>query len=134
MPNWAENPQNKRQSLQAYSLPSLLFSECHKYCLSNEFSPIESESERSCIANCQDKTYKAFDLYMVTSEHFAGRKNFRHYVDVSRFTGMEIEHKHDTSSVIGHLNDGHVHPDSVQPFLNEVNKQFKDVKDKSALN
>ena len=53
---------------------------------------------------------------MNVNERAAARRNFRHYVDVSRFTGMEVEHKHDTESVIPHLNDGHVHPAQVQEF------------------
>ena len=35
MSNWAENPSHMRQSLKTYSLPQLLFSECHKYCVNN---------------------------------------------------------------------------------------------------
>ena len=133
MSNWAENPSHKRQSLQAYALPGLLFSECYKYCVPTEFSPIETLEQRSCISNCQEKTYKAFDLYMMTAERVAARKNFRHYVDVSRFTGMEVEHKHDTESVIGHLNDGHVHPDNVAPFTETVDKKFGAVKAQAGL-
>ena len=37
MSNWAENPKHQRQSLMSYSLPQLLFSECHKYCVNAEF-------------------------------------------------------------------------------------------------
>ncbi len=133
MSNWAENPQHKRQSLQAFALPTLLFSECQKYCLPNEFAAASSDPERACLANCQSKTYRSFDLYMAVSERVSARKNYRHYVDVSRFTGMEVEHKHDTASVIPHLADGHVHPASVQEFTSQVDKQFKDVQSK-ALN
>lgn len=133
MSNWAENPQTKRQSLQAFALPALLFSECQKYCLPHEFAAASSDGERACLANCQSKTYSAFNLYMGVSERVAARKNFRHYVDVSRYTGMEVEHKHDTSSVIPHLADGHVHPASVQQFTDQVDRQFKDVQSK-ALN
>ncbi len=49
MSNWAENPSHKRQSLQSYALPSLLFNECHKYCVPNEFSLIENDTQRTCI-------------------------------------------------------------------------------------
>jgi hypothetical protein len=37
---------------------------------------------------------------MQIQERIAAKKNFRSYVDISRFTGMEVDHKHDTASVI----------------------------------
>jgi hypothetical protein len=61
-------------------------------------------------------------MYMMTAERVAARKNYRHYVDVSRFTGMEVEHKHDTESAIAHISDGHIHPDSVTKFNETVDK------------
>ncbi len=96
MSNWAENPKNQKQSLMSYALPSLLFSECQKYCIEGDFGFAETKEQKTCLANCQDKTYKAFDLYMGVAERVAARRNFRSYVDISRFTGMEVEHKHDT--------------------------------------
>ena len=68
---------------------------------------------------------------MNVSERVAARKNFRSYIDVSRFTGMEVEHKHDTESVIPHLNDGHVHPASVQGFKAQVDKEFGEIQRKA---
>ena len=47
---------------------------------------------------------------MNVAERFAARKNFRSYVDISKFTGMEVEHKHDTASEIPHNYDGHINP------------------------
>lgn len=133
MSNWAANPANQRQSLMAYSLPQLLFTECQKYCVDNEFTTTETPEQRDCLRNCQAKTYAAFDLYMAVNQRVAARQNFRSYVDVSRFTGMEIEHKHDTESLINHDNDGHVHPKSVQDFNKFVDKTYGDVQ-KKALN
>ena len=98
------------------SLPHILFNECHRYCIDSEFEVASTPEQKTCLANCQDKTYKAFDLYMNVAERFAARKNFRSYVDISKFTGMEVEHKHDTESVILHKNDGHIHPASVEEF------------------
>ncbi len=131
MSNWATNPQHQRQSLLASALPQLLFSECQRYCVDNEFQPARADEEKQCLANCQAKTYKAFDLYMGISERVEARKNFRAYVDVSRFTGMEVEHKHDTGSVIPHKYDGHVHPQSVQEFQKQVGKQYGAVQKKA---
>ena len=70
---------------------------------------------------------------MGVAERFAARKNYRSYVDISKFTGMEVEHKHDTSSVITHKDDGHVHPQSVENFTKTVDRQFGDIQ-KKALN
>ena len=110
MSNWAANPQHQKQSLMSYALPQLLFTECHKYCIENEFQAAQSDQEKTCISNCQKKTYSAFDLYMEVQTRVASRQNFRSTVDISRFTGMEVEHKHDTENAMTHLGDGHVHP------------------------
>ena len=133
MSNWAENPQHQRQSLMSFALPQLLFSECQKYCVDVEIHGVETEDHKQCIANCQAKTYKSFDLYMAVNERVAARRNFRHFVDMSRFTNMEIEHKHDTQSVINHEQDGHVHPKSVQMFTAKVDRDYAEVQ-KKALN
>jgi hypothetical protein len=133
MSNWAENPQNHRQSLYQYALPHLLFTECQKYCVADEFHAATTPAETTCIANCQEKTRRSFDLYMAVSERVAARKNFRSYVDISRFTGMEVEHKHDTESVIQHYNDGHVHPAQVAEFTKQADKQYGDIQKKALL-
>lgn len=132
MSNWAENPEHNKRSLMNYALPQLLFTECHKNCVDLEFQAAETPEQKKCIANCQDKTYKAFDLYMAVSTRMASRRNFRSYVDISKFTGMEVEHKHDTESVINHENDGHVHPKTVKDFTKYVETQYGDIK-KQAL-
>ena len=117
----------------AYALPPLLFGECHKYCVDVEFKAAETDEQRTCLSNCQKKTYSAFDLYMNVSERVAARRNFRHYVDLSKFTGMEVEHQHDTESVIPHQNDTHINPSSIAPFAKVTRMEMSDVK-KKALN
>ena len=67
---------------------------------------------------------------MSVSERMAARRNFRSYVDISKFTGMEVEHKHDTESVITHRNDGHIHPETVKSFTDHVDKQMGDIQKK----
>ena len=113
MSNWAANPANQRESLLTSSVAPLAFVECQKYCIGDVFAP------------------PAFNLSMAVHQRAAARQNFRSYVDVSRFTGMEIEHKHDTESVISHENDGHVHPKSVQDFTEIVGKSYGNIQEKA---
>lgn len=109
MSNWAENPEHFRDSLLNASLPRILFQDCYRYCVnSQDYFNVQSQSEQACILNCQSKTSRAFDLYMATSVRFAAKKDWRSQIEVSRFTGMEVEHSHDTASVISHANDLHV--------------------------
>ena len=58
---------------------------------------------------------------MAVATRTSARRNYRSYVDLSKFTSMEIEHKHDTGSVIPHEADGHLHPDSLKDFAKVVN-------------
>ncbi len=109
MSNWSENPMHQKQSLMNYALPPLLFQECQKYCVEDYLTtPAETPSQKQCIANCQDKTYKAFDMYMLVQQKFTAKKTYKDYIDISRFTEMEIEHGHDTASQIPHTNERHV--------------------------
>jgi hypothetical protein len=55
-------------------------------------------------------------MYMGVASRMSAKKNYRHYVDISKYTGMEVEHKHDTESVIPHLADGHYNPEETQKF------------------
>jgi len=84
----------------SYALPHLLFNECHKYCVGTELRLAESESEKACINNCQAKTYSAFDMYLAVQQRVVSRKTARSYIDISKFTDMEIEHQHDTENQI----------------------------------
>lgn len=73
----------------------------------HEFAEADTHPQRLCVNNCQDKTYRAFDLYMDIAQRHVARRNFRHYVDISKFTGMEIEHRHDTANQIPNQHDLH---------------------------
>jgi hypothetical protein len=61
---------------------------------------------------------------MGVAGRMAAKKNYRHYVDISKFTGMEVEHKHDTESVIPHLADGHFNPQETKQFQKSVKKLY----------
>ncbi len=132
MSNWAENPKNQKQSLMQFTLPSLLFSECHKYCVDFDLQAAQTKEQATCINNCQEKTYKAFDLYLITSQSYAQRRDYRHYVDISKYTGMEIEHSHDTSSAYkpDTIRD-HYNPKQNKGFVESVQGQYGDLKDKA---
>jgi len=65
---------------------------------------------------------------MATSVRFAAKKDYRHYVDVSKFTEMEVEHSHDTSSQIDHSLQGHIHPSTIDKFRSQVDEKFGQVK------
>lgn len=121
---------HQKQSLMQSSLPRLLFTECHKYCVQNwEVQVAETQSEKTCISNCQDKTYRAFDIYMIAAVRFAAKKNYKDYIDVSKFTEMEVEHGHDTASVITAVNQGgHLHPEAYQKFAETVDSELSQVK------
>ncbi len=99
-----------------YSLPQMLFQECHKYCVDTEISPAWTDAQVACISNCQDKTFKAFDLYMEVAQRVSARRNARHYVDISKFTGMEVEHKHDTDNRVLQVSSLHSNPFLSEPF------------------
>ena len=89
---WAGNPYNKITSLKQNALPKLLFEECHKNCVDFELGAPQNEKETTCIKNCQEKTYQAFDMYMRVEYNFAKKTTWRDHIDVSRYTGMEVEH------------------------------------------
>lgn len=133
MSNWAGNPMHQKQSLMGYSLPQLLFTECHKYCVNaHEIKIAESESEKTCISNCQSKTYKAFDMYMKLSVKAEQYKDVRSYIDLSRYTEMEVEHGSDTASQIYRSSEGpHVHDRPIKEFTNQVDTEYGSLKTKA---
>jgi hypothetical protein len=56
-----------------------------------------SDQQELCVKNCQEKTYKAFDLFMLVRSRMQAYDNrLDDVVDVSTYTGMEVEHGHDT--------------------------------------
>lgn len=45
-------------------------------------------------------------------------------MDISKFTNMEVEHQNDTNNMYAHINDGHVHPDTIKSFSKNSDKSF----------
>ena len=119
--NWGENPENQRSSLMQYSLPALLFSECSRFCINEGIHPT-NEEETTCIKNCQTKVHNAFEMYMSAYRMKQAQKAARSYVDISKYTGMEIEHKHDTASELPHDTSPHVNVDTLKQFTTQMKK------------
>jgi hypothetical protein len=80
-----------------YALPEILFSKCHKYCAEDTNAPLKAQ-EKTCIENCQAKTYSSFDIYMEALTIKEKSKGIEHFVDISKYTGFEVEHKEDTNN------------------------------------
>ena len=96
MSNWAENPTHQRTAIEKNALPFIMFSECPRNCVNDLKKGKYTEGEMACIQNCQNKTQRAFDMYMGMLVRWEAKKNYRDYVDISKYTGMEVEAKHDT--------------------------------------
>ena len=125
--NWLRNPANKRQTYMQHVLPQLLFRECRLNCVENDVMNTASPSEEVCISNCQDKTYQAFDMFIRMNHYLEAKRDYRSYIDVSRYTEMEVEHGHDTSSKIEIARPTKVFPTQVKSFIEANNKQNKDM-------
>ena len=69
--NWSRNPYNHVDTLKQHALPKLLFEECHKNCIDFELEQPVNDGDLKCIKNCQEKTYKAFDMFMKVEYNFA---------------------------------------------------------------
>ena len=113
--NWSGNPYNKENSLRQNSLPKLLFEECHKNCVDFDYAAPQNDAEVKCIKNCQEKTYQAFDMYMRVAYNFEKNRPLKDYLDISKYTGMEIEHGNNTGNLHpmnGAANLGHFDPTS----------------------
>jgi hypothetical protein len=65
---------------------------------------------------------------MLTASRVSSRRNFRSYVDISKFTGMEVEHKHDTSNAYPHSGEGHIHLEANKKFERGINAELKEVR------
>ena len=96
---WSDNPMNHKSTLKQNALPKILFEECHMNCVDFDFAAAKNETENTCIKNCQEKTYQAFDMYMRVEYNFSKNKTWRDYVDLSRYSGMEIEHGLNTNDM-----------------------------------
>ena len=60
---------------------------------------------------------------MQVQVRFASRRSFRNYVDISKFTDMEVEHRHDTESVISHHGDLHIDKSNYEGFRRDIDKE-----------
>ncbi len=61
---------------------------------------------------------------MAVNQRFTAKKSIKSYVDISKFTNMEVEHQNDTNNMYAHINDGHVHPDTIKSFSKNSDKSF----------
>ena len=77
-----------------------------------------------CIANCQAKTYASFDMFMKFEELHAQNKTWRSYIDISKYTGMEVEHKHDTGNELKARNDMHFSGPNNKDHMKSIRKEL----------
>ena len=63
-------------------------------------------------------------MFMGLQQRWAAKRTYRSYVDLSKFTGMEVEHKHDTESAIPVERELNVHPASIEKFTQKVGKEY----------
>ena len=129
--NWLRNPANNREAYAHHALPQLLFKECNLNCVENGELSAETDSEKLCVKNCQDKTMLAFDLYMRMQHHLEKKRDYRSYIDVSRYTEMEIEHGHDTENVIDTFRTTHINPADVKNFIEGNDKTHEALQSKA---
>ena len=133
---WAENPYNNHASLKQHALPKVLFNECHKNCVEDGFHP-KNEADLSCISNCQAKTYQAFEMQMRVAYNFELKRSYRDYIDVSKYTGMEVEHGHNTAyqweensaGNLGHFDPHARSQNKYQSLKDEVNKNLRNLRE-----
>ena len=115
--NWSKNPYNMEASLKQHALNEILFDECKKNCVEFDFAVPEKAEEVQCVQNCQAKTYKAFEMFMRVQYNFAKKETWRDVVDISNYTGMEVEHGLNTGnlhSMSEASNLGHFDPNAHQ--------------------
>ena len=109
--NWSLNPLNNISKFKQHALSQLLFEECHKNCVDFDINAAQTPIEQTCIKNCQEKTYQSFDIFMRVQYNFSKKEDWRNVVDISNYTGMEVEHglntdnRHSMSSAsnLGHF-------------------------------
>lgn len=124
--NWAQNPYNRRESYEKHALPNLLFRQCHMNCVDYENFLASDPAEQICVKNCQDKTKQAFELMLAVKMRIeAGKKT--NAVDLSRFTGMEVEHAHDTASVLPGKKGVHTYWQDTEERMKYERSQRKDL-------
>ena len=114
--------QAKKAAVEQASLPQLLFRQCVANCVddSTVFSA-ETDAEKMCLANCQAKTYQAFDMYWAIRQKMRVA-SVSQSVDVSRYTGMEIEHGHNTGGYHNNTTSNHLDMGAVNGFKDASDK------------
>jgi len=71
-------------------------------------------------------------MYMQVQQRVQAKKTARAFVDLSRYTDMEVEHQHDTGSEIRKVGVGmHAHPVHNHRFNQQVESQYGDIKEKA---
>ena len=133
---WSGNPYNSEGSLRAAALPKVLFEECHKNCVEIDFQSPQTDQEKQCIKNCQEKTYQAFDMYMRVQYNFAKDTTWRDHIDISKYTGMEVEHGLNTANLapenaysnLGHFDPSGDQQNSYKAFMAESNRRYRKLK------
>jgi hypothetical protein len=68
---------------------------------------------------------------MDIAQRHAARRNYRHYVDISKFTGMEVEHRHDTAGEIPGQNELHASAEDQQRFRKKIDRAYQDLQSKA---
>ena len=92
-----------------------MFEECHKNCVDFHLNAMPNDEEMTCIKNCQTKTYQAFEMFMRVQYNFEQKRGVRDYTDLSKYTGMEVEHGNNTANMFTHnsaSNLGHFDPNA----------------------
>lgn len=89
---------HNKELVQSYVLPKLILSECVKNCVGSDLVAAENKQQATCISNCQAKTYQSFNIMMEVQASMKKHARTHDLVDLSAYTGMEIEHGHDTAN------------------------------------
>eukprot|EP00349_Pseudokeronopsis_sp_Brazil_P002035 CAMPEP_0202962530 /NCGR_PEP_ID=MMETSP1396-20130829/6637_1 /ASSEMBLY_ACC=CAM_ASM_000872 /TAXON_ID= /ORGANISM="Pseudokeronopsis sp., Strain Brazil" /LENGTH=71 /DNA_ID=CAMNT_0049683181 /DNA_START=182 /DNA_END=397 /DNA_ORIENTATION=+ len=70
-------------------------------------------------------------MYMRFAKMSAQQKGVHDYIDVSKFTGMDVEHRHDTANEIPHEYDPHAHPSAIKDFQAKADKEMGSLRKKA---
>ena len=89
-------------------MPKVLFEECHKNCVEFDFAAPQNEEDLKCIKNCQAKTHQAFGMFMRVKYNYGINESIRDHIDLSKYTGMEVEHGHNTADLYLQSNAGNL--------------------------
>ena len=59
--------------------------------------------------------------------HMEKKRNANSYFSMSNFTEMELEHGHDTESMMGFIRPTKIHPDQVKNFIEATESKNADL-------